>query len=91
MRAKLKAAAGETLVETLLAILVIALVAGFLSVAVVSAGKVNAKTQAMDQDFFYDIANSEKENAKIQIVIDGAAQEESVIIYQYNDYYFYGD
>ncbi len=53
---KLRSQAGETLVETLTAILIVTLVFLFLTTAIVVASKVNAAVRSYDLSFSYDDA-----------------------------------
>ena len=67
---KLRNCRGETLVESLAAILIIAVVFVFLSSAIVSAARSNEQLRRSDQDFRYDEMES-KGIVTIQVVDAG--------------------
>lgn len=67
---KLRNCRGETLVESLAAILIIAVVFVFLSSAIVSAARSNEQLRRSDQDFRYDEMES-KGTVTMQVVDAG--------------------
>ncbi len=91
MKKKLRSQSGETLVETLLAILVIAIAIAFLSTAVVSAARINAALHNMRQDFSYSGAAVSENRGTVEVIVGSNSKTAQETIYEYNDYYFYGD
>lgn len=92
--------AGETIVETLVAILIVTLSMVFLANAVVSASRVNAAIDSEDTSF--DTASSEEvESGPVTLTVQGSdpnkptSQTVSVKVYKTenekteNEYYYY--
>ncbi len=82
---KMSDRAGETLLETLLALLIILLCMGFLATALTTAARMNRTLSQRDQGFAYDEAEVLYENQTI--LVDG--KEVTVTIYESNGYYYY--
>ncbi len=85
MKKKLRSRGGETLLETLLSIMVIALALAMLTTAVVAATRINAKLQEVNQDFSYQADSSTSGT-----VLIGSGSKEAVIS-ENNGYYYYGE
>ncbi len=87
---KLRDARGETLVETLCAILIIALTFGFLTTATVSAARINAKVRARDVSFQYVQENAANhESAKVTLSGKFGSGSTNVDLYTSNGYHYY--
>ena len=84
---KLKNKRGETLIETLMAILVAVLAFAALSTAVLAAGKINAKVKSTDISFQYT-GSTQTEG---QVTLTGRQYRESgmVELYENSGYYYY--
>ncbi len=92
---KLKSNSGETLIEALAALLVVAITISFLSIAITTAAKLNEKVRENTGAFKYDGASVEDVMAHVNIKgenIDGiyGTVKEEVTVYGYDDYYYYG-
>lgn len=86
---KLKNQKGETLVETLVSLLIIVLVFVFLTGSAVAAAKINTKIRDTDVSFRYSDAQSEG-NAQLRLSgRSGQTGSTSVEIYQENGYRYY--
>ena len=95
---KLKDKRGETLIESLVSVLIAALAFAFLATAAVSAEKINAKTRNTDISFRYTTvgtagAADEKTTSEAdKLTGSGTLPIESsgsVKLYTYNDYHYY--
>lgn len=89
---KLKSNSGETLIEALAALLVVAITISFLSIAVTTAAKLNKKVRENTGAFKYDGASVTDNMARVNIKgenVNGTVKEE-VTVYAYDDYYYYG-
>ena len=86
---KLRNNRGETLVESLVSILIAVLAFGILATSVVTAEKINAKTRNTDVMFRYDEATKQDQDKKIEL--KGAVKSGSgtVLLYESNGYYYY--
>ena len=62
---KLRSRKGETIVETLVAILIVVLSFAMLTGAIVSAAKINKQNE--DMDVAFDVSKANKENKKIRV------------------------
>lgn len=78
---KLKSCRGETLVESLCAILVITVVFVFLCGAIVSAARSNAQLRDMNQDFSYDSMTVADSSFTIRVV--GTATDNTYPVKEY--------
>ena len=87
MRKKLRSQRGDTLTETLAALLLVVLTMAFLATSLVTAARINAEVRQSDTALKYDAADGEKENA------DHHARErlgdESVKVYETKGGYRY--
>ena len=90
---KLKDKRGETLIESLVSVLIAALAFAFLATAAVSAEKINAKTRNTDISFRYtDEKTTSEAAATVKLTGSGTLPIESsgsVKLYTYNDYHYY--
>ncbi len=81
---------GETLVETLVSILIIVLTFVFLGTAAVSAAKINTKVRDTDVSFRYSEAAAGSQYTLRLKSADGQRNGElPVQLYQQNDYLYY--
>lgn len=78
---------GETLVETLTALLIAALTFAFLATAVVTAAKINAATASAQNFFQYDKHRVTEASAVLSQGTKTASGE--VTVYQHNGFYYY--
>ena len=98
---KLEDKRGETLIESLVSVLIAALAFAFLATAAVSAEKINAKTRNTDISFRYttvgtvgaaDEKTTSEAAATVKLTGSGTLPIESsgsVKLYTYNDYHYY--
>lgn len=84
---KIKSRKGETLIETLSAILIMLLVVLFLTTSIVSAQKMNRKVREADTSFHYS-ADSQ-EDGTVTVKIGNSEHSFSVKYYTDNDYIYY--
>lgn len=80
---KLRSNRGETLVETLSALLIAVLVMAFLALAVVAASQINEKTDGIDSPLVYDNATSSTITVTIQEKDNAAASKYSADVNGY--------
>lgn len=87
---KLRDNRGETLVESLVSILIAVLAFGILATSVVTAEKINAKTRNTNVMFRYDEAK-EIVDKKVELKSTDKTQTGSgkVSLYENNGYYYY--
>lgn len=87
---KLRDNRGETLVESLVSILIAVLAFGILATSVVTAEKINAKTRNTNVMFRYDEAK-EIVDKKVELKSTDKTQTGSgtVLLYENNGYYYY--
>lgn len=85
---KLRCAAGETLVEALVSVLIAALAFTFLSTAAVAAARINEKART-DVSFHYFQNATEGAAATVQVSGSKGTRDESVVLYENNGYYYY--
>ena len=90
---KLRSASGETLIETLAALIVATLVLLFLSTSIVAASRINKKVQKTDTSFTYAEEDPSKaDSVTVVIKDDNNIEKGSVSVYSYTDdtgYYNY--
>ena len=86
---KLRDNRGETLIESLVSVLIAVLAFGILATSVVTAEKINAKTRNTDVMFRYDRAT--KQDPDKEIELKGAVKNGTgmVSFYESNGYYYY--
>ena len=87
---KLRNNRGETLVESLVSILIAVLAFGILATSVVTAEKINAKTRNTNVMFQYDKAE-EIDGKKVELKSTDKTKTGSgkVSLYESNGYYYY--
>lgn len=87
---KLRNNRGETLIESLVSILIAVLAFGILATSVVTAEKINAKTRNTDVMFKYDKAE-EIDGKKVELKSTDKTKTGSgkVSLYKSNGYYYY--
>ena len=86
---KLRNNRGETLVESLVSILIAVLAFGILATSVVTAEKINAKTRNTDVMFRYDKATKiDGKNVELKGTT-GKTGSGKVSLYKSNGYYYY--
>ena len=87
---KLRNNRGETLIESLVSILIAVLAFGILATSVVTAEKINAKTRNTNVMFRYDEAK-EIVDKKVELKSTDKTQTGSgtVLLYENNGYYYY--
>lgn len=86
---KLRNNRGETLVESLVSILIAVLAFGILATSVVTAEKINAKTRNTDVMFRYDGATKQDPDKEIELQGTGKSGTGDVTLYKSNGYYYY--
>lgn len=96
---KLRDKRGETLIESLVSVLIAALAFAFLATAAVSAEKINAKTRNTDVSFRYTSAEEtdpaqKTASATAQVSLEGSGaiplqDSGTVTLYTYNGYHYY--
>lgn len=91
---KLRNNRGETLVESLVSILIAVLAFGILATSVVTAEKINAKTRNTDVMFRYATAPTEPTDPKNPPTVtltgkNGKTGSGTVLLYENNGYYYY--
>lgn len=88
---KLKDSRGETLVETLAALLIIMFAMIFLTSSVISAVKVNAKMKNTDNSIHYSSADSSDGTITISVTGNTEIDDETVSadVFSENDYIYY--
>ena len=88
---KLRNNRGETLVESLVSILIAVLAFGILATSVVTAEKINAKTRNTNVMFQYDTAIKidDKDDKNVELQGTGKAGSGTVLLYKSNGYYYY--
>ncbi len=82
---KLQNTSGETLAESLCAILIICLCMLFLATALVTASRIQNTAQAENQDFSY-LPQAQEPGV---LTVNGI--QHNIVIYENNGYYFYTD
>lgn len=88
---KLRDNRGETLVESLVSILIAVLAFGILATSVVTAEKINAKTRNTDVMFQYDTAIKidDKDGKNVELKSTDKTGSGKVSLYKNNGYYYY--
>lgn len=86
---KLKSERGETLIESLVSLLVAVLAFAFLAMAAVSAEKINAKTRSTDVSFHYAETGAESGVSLKGEKYNREAKTGAVKLYENNGYYYY--
>ena len=88
---KLRDNRGETLVESLVSILIAVLAFGILATSVVTAEKINAKTRNTNVMFQYDTAIKidDKDGKNVELKSTDKTGSGKVSLYKSNGYYYY--
>ena len=86
---KLRDNRGETLIESLVSILIAVLAFGILATSVVTAEKINAKTRNTDVMFRYDRATKQDPDKEIKLKGADKSGTGDVTLYKSNGYYYY--
>ena len=91
---KLRNNRGETLIESLVSILIAVLAFGILATSVVTAEKINAKTRNTDVMFRYATAPTEPTDPKNPPTVtltgkNGKSGSGTVLLYENNGYYYH--
>ena len=86
---KLRDNRGETLIESLVSILIAVLAFGILATSVVTAEKINAKTRNTDVMFRYDRATKQDQDKEIELRGADKIGTGDVTLYESNGYYYY--
>ena len=84
---KLKDSRGETLVETMVSILIAVLAFSFLAMAAVTAAKLNARVRDTDLSFRYEATPAN--NGEITLTGRIANGSEAISLYENNGYIYY--
>ena len=84
---KLKNSRGETLIETLAALLIAVLAFGALTTAVLTAGKINARVRDTDVSFRYSGSESREGQALLSGIL--GTERGGVTVYENNGYLYY--
>lgn len=87
MRKKLRSQRGDTLTETLAALLLVVLTMAFLATSLVTAARINAEVRQSDTALKYDAADGEKKPLTITRENDSVAK--SVTVYETKGGYRY--
>ncbi len=88
---KIKNRRGETLIESLVSILIVALVFAFFATAAVTAGRINAKTRNTDVSFHYDESAAPQDGVVKLTGRSGTVSQSSIALYENNGYYYYAE
>lgn len=88
---KLRNNRGETLIESLVSILIAVLAFGILATSVVTAEKINAKTRNTNVMFQYDTAIKidDKDDKNVELKSTDKTGSGTVLLYESNGYYYY--
>ena len=86
---KLNSERGETLIETLVSLLIAVLAFSFLATAAVSAEKINAKTRSTDVSFHYAAQGQTGNVALKGEAYHSSGKDSAVTLYENNGYYYY--
>ena len=82
---------GETLIESLVALLVVTMTFAFLATAASTAARLNAKVRDTDISFRYDPADSASATLNVEstALAGKKSGSQGVTLYTYNDYLYY--
>lgn len=86
---KLRDNRGETLIESLVSVLIAVLAFAVLATSVVTAEKINAQTRNTDVMFRYDRATKQDPDKEIKLQGTGKSGTGDVMLYKSNGYYYY--
>ena len=86
---KLRDNRGETLIESLVSVLIAVLAFAVLATSVVTAEKLNAQTRNTDVMFRYDRATKQDQDKEIELRGADKIGTGDVTLYESNGYYYY--
>lgn len=86
---KLRDNRGETLIESLVSVLIAVLAFAVLATSVVTAEKINAQTRNTDVMFRYDRATKQDQDKEIELRGADKIGTGDVTLYESNGYYYY--
>lgn len=86
---KLRDNRGETLIESLVSVLIAVLAFAVLATSVVTAEKINAQTRNTDVMFRYDRATKQDPDKEIELKGAVKSGTGTVSLYKSNGYYYY--
>ena len=91
---KLKDNRGETLIESLVSLLILTMTFAFLAVASTTAAKLNAKVRDTDVSFRYEAEDTDSKSASVTLEgsasLDGIKRgSQTVTLYENNGYLYY--
>ena len=87
---KLRDNRGETLIESLVSVLIAVLAFAVLATSVVTAEKINAKTRNTNVMFRYDRATKQDKEIELKVAgKSGKSDSDNVTLYESNGYYYY--
>lgn len=90
---KLRDNRGETLIESLVSVLIAVLAFAVLATSVVTAEKINAKTRNTNVMFRYDRATKQDKEIELKVAgksgKSGKSDSGDVTLYESNGYYYY--
>ncbi len=90
---KLRDNRGETLIESLVSVLIAVLAFAVLATSVVTAEKINAQTRNTDVMFRYDGATKQDKEIELKVAgksgKSGKSDSGDVTLYESNGYYYY--
>ena len=87
MRKKLRSQRGDTLMETLAALLLVVLTMAFLATSIVTAARINAEVRQADTALKYDAADGETK--PLTITRENNSVEKNVTVYETKGGYRY--
>lgn len=87
---KLRDNRGETLIESLVSVLIAVLAFGILATSVVTAEKINAKTrQERKEKGMFSYTDAKSTDKKVELTGTGRTVTGKVSLYESNGYYYY--
>lgn len=87
---KLRDNRGETLIESLVSVLIAVLAFAVLATSVVTAEKINAQTRNTNVMFRYDRATKQDKEIELKVAgKSGKSDSDNVTLYESNGYYYY--
>ena len=89
---RLKDNRGETLIESLVSLLILTMTFAFLAVASTTAARLNAKVRDTDVSFRYAAESTDNARVELQgsVSLDGIKSGlQTVTLYEYNGYLYY--
>ena len=89
---RLKDNRGETLIESLVSLLILTMTFAFLAVASTTAARLNAKVRDTDVSFWYEVESTDNTRVELQgsVSLDGIKSGlQTVTLYENNGYLYY--